>query len=211
MSLSTVLLQLPRPPLGRRDTTQEQFFSGNASMNVKHATVFTSFFHSLRNSFSAPKSHHDFSLLLCPLLLLFSSELLEQRAPPSPLKPSSTWTQHYYYQKKASSSNQSYLLQSRAYPQEKKLLLISLSVIEACRECSIAYLGGADPINHSTLHHFRCVSAVHLPYSEHPRGALSTSAITQVFCSPGAVSNCQLWVMSVCYLSASPSLRVLSL
>lgn len=48
--------------------------------------------------------------------------------------------------------------------------LISLSVIEACRECSRAYLCGADPINHSTLHHFRCVSAVHLLYSGDQRG-----------------------------------------
>lgn len=39
----------------------------------------------------------------------------------------------------------------REYPREKSPPLISLSVMEACRECCGAYLGGADPINRSPL------------------------------------------------------------
>lgn len=73
---------------------------------------------------------------------------------------------------------------------EKKPPLISLSVIEVCWECCGAYLGGADPINHSPLHHFRYILAVHLPYSEDPRGALPTPPYLGLW-SPGAVSSCQ--------------------
>lgn len=129
------------------------------------------------------------------------------------LKPPSTWTQHSWLlhrcKHKALSSYQVLSSLETSISLRKKPLLISLSVIEACRECSIAYLSGADPINHSTLHHFRCVLAVHLPYSEHPRGTVHP-CYHPGFCSPGAVSNCQSVVMSVCYLTVFPSLCALS-
>lgn len=65
MSLSTILLLLSVPS-GRKDTTQEQLFSGNASMNAEHVTVFTTphlpfflSFSTLKNNFSLLKNHYD--------------------------------------------------------------------------------------------------------------------------------------------------------
>lgn len=101
------------------------------------------------------------------------------------------------------------LFSLEAYPQERAPPLISLSVLEECVGKLSLYLSGADPINHCTLHHFRCVLAVHLPYSEPPRGALHLCYHTG-FCSSGAMSNCQLVVIPACYFSVFHSFCVLS-
>lgn len=71
-------------------------------------------------------------------------------------------------------------------------------MIEACRECSGAYLSGADPINHSSLHRFIYILAVHLPYTEHARGVFSLCYHIGS-CSPGVMSSCHLVAISVCY------------
>lgn len=94
MSLSTILLLLSVPP-GRRDTTQEQLFSRNASMNAKHVTVFTTLhlpffllFSTRKNNFSVAQNYCDFlfTALFSSCFSFFSLvffEHLEQRTPPS--------------------------------------------------------------------------------------------------------------------------------
>lgn len=92
-------------------------------------------------------------------------------------------------------------------------LLISLSVIEACRECSKAYLSGADPINHSTLHRFRCDLALHLPYSEHPRGGSPPPLSHRLLQSWGHVElsvTAHICLLSLCFSSPLCPLSVLS-
>lgn len=81
-------------------------------------------------------------------------------------------------------------------------------MIQACRECCIAGLLRADPINHSTLHHFRCVSAVHLPYNEHPKG-FSTPALFKVYHLLWTFSESQLVFISVILLFFHPSVSSL--
>lgn len=140
------------------------------------------------------------SLLLRSLLVshfpLHFFEHLEQSAPPS--LQNHDWHGHSTHGSSNTARTGPWLLTSVIFfsrkhmPEKEPPANLSVSDREVCWERSI-HLSGADPVNPSTLHHFRCVLAVHLPYSEHPRGALHLCYIAHVSAVLGPCRAVSQW------------------